>query len=167
MGGKSAAYVGDRYKEKAVVFSGGATPLEPFIEMRLGTKPSSAKFYFTDTFDLISNTSRLTENNIRVVKTKEVYKKYLGGSHKVENYVEPIPETIKPINKPKLNYKQIKEKIVPVVNDINKMYPIVNVINKMYPQKKQPIITQFNNNPFNNNPFRRSICEERPELCYD
>ena len=85
-----------------------------------------------------------------------------------------------PINKPKLNYNQIKEKIdpvvnvndikekiVPVVNDINKMYPIVNVINKMYPQKKQPIITQFNNNPFNNNPFRRSICEERPELCYD
>ena len=53
LGGKSAAYVGDRYKEKAVVFSGGATPLEPFIEMRLGTKPSSAKFYFTDTFDAI------------------------------------------------------------------------------------------------------------------
>ena len=47
------------------------------------------------------------------------------------------------------------------------MYPIVNVINKMYPQKKQPIITQFNNNPFNDNPFRRSLCEERPELCYD
>ena len=180
LGGKSAAYVGDRYKEKAVVFSGGATPLEPFIEMRLGTKPSSAKFYFTDTFDLISNTSRLTENNIRVVKTKEVYKKYLGGSHKVENYVEPIPEIMNPINKPKLNYNQIKEKIdpvvnvndikekiVPVVNDINKMYPIVNVINKMYPQKKQSIITQFNNNPFNDNPFRRSLCEERPELCYD
>ena len=187
LGGTAARYVGDRYKEKAVVFSAGATPLEPFIEMKLGTKPSSAKFYFTDTLDLISNTSRLTENNVRVVTTKEVNKKYLGGSHKVENYVEPIPETIKPINKPKLNYKQIKEKIEPVVNDINKiepvvnvinkiepvvndinkMYPIVNVINKMYPQKKQSIITQFNNNPFNDNPFRRSICEERPELCYD
>lgn len=170
MGGTAARYVGDRYKEKAVVFSAGATPLEPFIEMRLGTKPSTAKFYFTDTIDIISNTSRLTEKNVKVVKTKEVYKKYLGGSHKVENYVESIPERIKPINRlysnskiqskkseftentPKLNYKQIKEKIDPVVN----------VINKMYPQKKQSIKTQFNDNP-----FRRSLCEERPELCYD
>lgn len=169
LGGKAAQYVGDRYKEKAVVFSAGATPLEPFIEMKLGTKPSTAKFYFTDTLDIISNTSRLTENNIRVVKTKEIYKKYLGGSHKVENYVEPIPERIKPINRlysnskiqskkteftentPKLNYKQIKEKINPIIN-------------KMYPQKKQSIKTQFTDNL---QPFNISICESKPWLCYD
>lgn len=169
LGGKAAQYVGDRYKEKAVVFSAGATPLEPFIEMKLGTKPSTAKFYFTDTLDIISNTSRLTENNIRVVKTKEVYKKYLGGSHKIENYVEPIPERIKPINRlysnskiqskkteftentPKLNYKQIKEKINPIIN-------------KMYPQQKQSTKTQFTDNL---QPFNISICESKPWLCYD
>lgn len=169
LGGKAAQYVGDRYKEKAVVFSAGATPLEPFIEMKLGTKPSTAKFYFTDTLDIISNTSRLTEKNIRVVKTKEIYKKYLGGSHKVENYVEPIPERIKPINRlysnskiqskkteftentPKLNYKQIKEKINPIIN-------------KMYPQQKQSTKTQFTDNL---QPFNISICESKPWLCYD
>ena len=172
LGGTVARYLADRYKEKAVVFSPGATPLEPLIEKTLGTKPSNTtKFYITDTLDLISNTVRLTENNVNIIKTKDVNKKSLTGSHSMDNYLPKIKERLKPVNKlypqskiqkatkteftentPKLNYKQIKEKIDPVVN----------VINKMYPQKKQSIKTQFNDNP-----FRRSLCEERPELCYD
>jgi hypothetical protein len=167
LGGTVARYIGDRYKEKAVVFSPGATPLEPFIEKTLGTKPSTAKFYVTDTLDLISNTVRLTEKNVNIIKTKEVNKKYFTGSHSMDNYLPKINEKINPINnklypqskiqkatktefnenKTKLNYKQIKEKINPIIN-------------KMYPQKATKTI-------FNENPFRRSMCEERPELCYD
>jgi hypothetical protein len=167
LGGTVARYIGDKYKEKAVVFSPGATPLEPFIEKTLGTKPSTAKFYVTDTLDLISNTVRLTEKNVNIIKTKEVNKKYFTGSHSMDNYLPKINEKINPINnklypqskiqkatktefnenKTKLNYKQIKEKINPIIN-------------KMYPQKATKTI-------FNENPFRRSICEERPELCYD
>jgi hypothetical protein len=167
LGGTVARYIGDKYKEKAVVFSPGATPLEPFIEKTLGTKPSTAKFYVTDTLDFLSNTVRLTEKNVNIIKTKEVNKKYFTGSHSMENYLPKINEKINPINnklypqskiqkatktefnenKTKLNYKQIKEKINPIIN-------------KMYPQKATKTI-------FNENPFRRSICEERPELCYD
>jgi hypothetical protein len=171
LGGTVARYIGDRYKEKAVVFSPGATPLEPFIEKTLGTKPSTAKFYFADTLDFLSNTARLTEKNVNIIKTKEVNKKYFTGSHAVSNFIEPIKEKINPINnklypqskiqkatktefnenKTKLNYKQIKEKINPIIN-------------KMYPQKETQKATKT---IFNENPFRRSICEERPELCYD
>ena len=133
LGGTVARYIGDRYSEKAVVFSAGATPLEPLIEKKLGTKPSTAKFYFTDTFDLLSNTSKFTEKNIRIVKTKEVNKKYFTGSHKVENYLEPVTQKLNPI--------------------LNKMYPL--------PKKEKSKITQFIN------PFEKSICELRPELCYD
>jgi len=167
MGGTVARYLADRYKEKAVVFSPGATPLEPFIEKTLGTKPSTAKFYVTDTLDFLSNTVRLTEKNVNIIKTKEVNKKRFTGSHDVDNYLPKIKEKINPINnklypqskiqkatktefnenKTKLNYKQIKEKINPIIN-------------KMYPQKATKTI-------FNENPFRRSMCEERPELCYD
>ena len=168
LGGTVARYLADRYKEKAVVFSPGATPLEPFIEKTLGTKPSTAKFYVTDTLDLISNTVRLTEKNVNIIKTKEVNKKRLTGSHSMDNYLPKIKEKLNPINnklypqskiqkanktefnenKTKLNYKQIKEKINPIIN-------------KMYPQK------ETTKTIFNENPFRRSICEERPELCYD
>lgn len=171
LGGTVARYIGDRYKEKAVVFSPGATPLEPFIEKTLGTKPSTAKFYVTDTLDLISNTVRLTEKNVNIIKTKEVNKKRLTGSHSMDNYLPKIKEKLNPINnklypqskiqkttktefnenKTKLNYKQIKEKINPIIN-------------KMYPQKETQKATKT---IFNENPFRRSICEERPELCYD
>jgi len=171
LGGTVARYIGDRYQEKAVVFSAGATPLEPFIEKTLGTKPSTAKFYVTDTLDLISNTSRLTEKNVNIIKTKEVNKKYFTGSHSMDNYLPKINEKLNPINnklypqskikkatktefnenKTKLNYKQIKEKINPIIN-------------KMYPQKETQKTTKT---IFNENPFRRSICEERPELCYD
>ena len=167
MGGTVARYLADRYKEKAVVFSPGATPLEPFIEKTLGTKPSTAKFYVTDTLDFLSNTVRLTEKNVNIIKTKEVNKKRFTGSHDVDNYLQKIKEKLNPINnklypqskiqkatktefnenKTKLNYKQIKEKINPIIN-------------KMYPQKATKTI-------FNENPFRRSMCEERPELCYD
>jgi hypothetical protein len=167
MGGTVARYLADRYKEKAVVFSPGATPLEPFIEKTLGTKPSTAKFYVTDTLDFLSNTVRLTEKNVNIIKTKEVNKKRFTGSHDVDNYLPKIKEKLNPINnklypqskiqkatktefnenKTKLNYKQIKEKINPIIN-------------KMYPQKATKTI-------FNENPFRRSMCEERPELCYD
>jgi hypothetical protein len=168
LGGTVARYLADRYKEKAVVFSPGATPLEPFIEKTLGTKPSTAKFYVTDTLDFISNTVRLTEKNVNIIKTKEVNKKRLTGSHSMDNYLPKIKEKLKPINnklypqskiqkatktefnenKTKLNYKQIKEKINPIIN-------------KMYPKSKTTKTI------FNENPFRRSICEERPELCYD
>lgn len=119
LGGTVARYIGDRYSEKAVVFSAGATPLEPLIEKKLGTKSSTAKFYFTDTFDLLSNTSKFTEKNIRIVKTKEVNKKYFTGSHKVENYLEPVTQKLNPI--------------------LNKMYPL--------PKKEKSKITQFIN-PF-------------------
>jgi hypothetical protein len=34
----------------------------------------------------------------------------------------------------------------------------------MYPQKETQKATRT---IFNENPFRRSMCEERPELCYD
>lgn len=168
MGGTVARYLADRYKEKAVVFSPGATPLEPFIEKTLGTKPSTAKFYVTDTLDFLSNTIRLTEKNVNIIKTKEVNKKRFTGSHDVDNYLPKIKEKLNPINnklypqskiqkatktefnenKTKLNYKQIKEKINPIIN-------------KMYPKSKTTKTI------FNENPFRRSICEERPELCYD
>jgi esterase/lipase len=171
LGGTVARYIGDKYEEKAVVFSPGATPLEPFIEKTLGTKPSTAKFYVTDTLDFLSNTVRLTEKNVNIIKTKEVNKKYFTGSHSVDNYLPKINEKINPINnklypqskiqkatktefnenKTKLNYKQIKEKINPIIN-------------KMYPQKETQKATKT---IFNENPFRRSICEERPELCYD
>jgi hypothetical protein len=171
MGGTVARYIGDKYKEKAVVFSPGATPLEPFIEKTLGTKPSTAKFYVTDTLDFLSNTVRLTEKNVNIIKTKEVNKKRFTGSHDVDNYLPKIKEKLKPINnklypqskiqkanktefnenKTKLNYKQIKEKINPIIN-------------KMMPQKETQ---KARRTIFNENPFRRSICEERPELCYD
>ena len=171
MGGTVARYIGDKYKEKAVVFSPGATPLEPFIEKTLGTKPSTAKFYVTDTLDFLSNTVRLTEKNVNIIKTKEVNKKRFTGSHDVDNYLPKIKEKLNPINnklypqskiqkatktefnenKTKLNYKQIKEKINPIIN-------------KMYPQKETQKETKT---IFNQNPFRRSMCEERPELCYD
>ena len=132
LGGTVARYIGDRYSEKAVVFSAGATPLEPYIEKKLGTKPSTAKFYFTDTFDLLSNTSKFTEKNIRIVKTKEVNKKYFTGSHDPSNYLEPIK--------------------------------ITKLLNKMYPQKiKQTIFKS----QYSEEPFKKSICEIRPELCYD
>jgi len=171
LGGTVARYLADRYKEKAVVFSPGATPLEPFIEKTLGTKPSTAKFYVTDTLDFLSNTVRLTEKNVNIIKTKDVNKKYFTGSHSMENYLPKINEKINPINnklypqskiqkatktefnenKTKLNYKPIKEKINPIIN-------------KMYPQKETQ---KARRTIFNENPFRISICEERPELCYD
>ena len=171
LGGTVARYIGDKYEEKAVVFSPGATPLEPFIEKTLGTKPSTAKFYVTDTLDLLSNTVRLTEKNVNIIKTKDVNKKYFTGSHSMENYLPKINEKINPINnklypqskiqkatktefnenKTKLNYKPIKEKINPIIN-------------KMMPQKETQ---KARRTIFNENPFRRSICEERPELCYD
>jgi hypothetical protein len=136
LGGTVARYIGDRYKEKAVVFSAGSTPLEPYIEKKLGNAPSTAKFYFTDTFDLLSNTSKYTEKNIRIVKTKDVNKKYIGGSHKVENYLEPVKEKLNPI--------------------VSKMYPKI---------KTKSVKSEFNNQ--REEPFKKSICQLRPELCYD
>jgi len=85
LGGTVARYLGDRYSEKAVVFSAGATPLEPLINKYLNVKPSTAKFYLTNTLDVISNTSRLTEKNVVSVKQKS--KKYLTGSHDIMNYL--------------------------------------------------------------------------------
>lgn len=100
LGGSTAEYIGDKYHEKSVVFNAGATPIEPILNTVFRLKPSSSKFYFTDTLDLISNTSMLTENNINIVTTKPEYRKYMLGSHKIENYLPPIPEKITPINKP-------------------------------------------------------------------
>ena len=138
LGGTVARYIGDRYSEKAVVFSAGATPLEPLIEKKLGTKSSTAKFYFTDTFDLLSNTSKFTEKNIRIVKTKEVNKKYFTGSHKVENYLEATFDK----GSTKFGIKGMRSPL-------------------SAPKKEKSKITQFIN------PFEKSICELRPELCYD
>ena len=138
LGGTVARYIGDRYSEKAVVFSAGATPLEPYIEKKLGTKPSTAKFYFTDTFDLLSNTSKFTEKNIRIVKTKEVNKKYFTGSHDPSNYLEPTRGS--------------------AANPLIKMYP---------PPKKEKSKRISFVDRGGALPFERSICELRPELCYE
>lgn len=143
LGGTVARYIGDRYSEKAVVFSAGATPLEPLIEKKLGTKPSTAKFYFTDTFDLLSNTSKFTEKNIRIVKTKEVNKKYFTGSHDPSNYLEPVTQ--------KATFIKGNTKL----------------LNKMYPQKIKHGIEGVRSPMSAVNPFEKSICELRPELCYD
>ena len=143
LGGTVARYIGDRYSEKAVVFSAGATPLEPLIEKKLGTKSSTAKFYFTDTFDLLSNTSKFTEKNIRIVKTKEVNKKYFTGSHDPSNYLEPVTQ--------KATFIKGNTKL----------------LNKMYPQKIKHGIEGVRSPMSAVNPFEKSICELRPELCYD
>lgn len=149
LGGTVARYIGDRYSEKAVVFSAGATPLEPLIEKKLGTKPSTAKFYFTDTFDLLSNTSKFTEKNIRIVKTKEVNKKYFTGSHKVENYLEATFDK----GSTKFGIKGVRSPL--------------SALNKMYPQKIKYGIEGVHSTMSAVNPFEKSICELRPELCYD
>jgi predicted esterase YcpF (UPF0227 family) len=138
LGGTIARYIGDRYNEKAVVFSAGATPLEPYIEKKLGTTPSKAKFYFTDTLDILSNTSKLTEKNVRIVRTKENNKKYFTGSHNPSNYLPEIKEKIKPVN------VKVNEIIQPKTNK-----------------------TQFKNIQINEEPFKKSICELKPYLCYD
>jgi predicted esterase YcpF (UPF0227 family) len=140
LGGTVARYIGDRYNEKAVVFSAGASPLEPYIEKKLGTAPSTAKFYFTDTFDLLSNTSKFTEKNIRIVKTKDVNKKYFTGSHDPSNYLEPVKEKLKPIRE-----------------------SVTKSLTKMYPQKIKQ--TTFKTE-YSEDPFKKSICQLRPELCY-
>lgn len=143
LGGTVARYIGDKYQEKnTIVFSAGSTPLEPIIDYKLKNKPSIAKYYVTDTFDIISNTSKFIEKNINIIKTKEKNKKYFTGSHSLDNYIQPI-----------------KEKLNPIIN-------ASVLINKMYPPPKKSTKTKFISKD-NLQPFRKSICEERPELCYD
>ena len=143
LGGTVARYIGDRYSEKAVVFSAGATPLEPLIEKKLGTKPSTAKFYFTDTFDLLSNTSKFTEKNIRIVKTKEVNKKYFTGSHDPSNYLEATFDK----GSTKFGIKGVRSPLSAPKKEKSKRISFVDRGGAL--------------------PFERSICEIRPELCYD
>lgn len=119
MGGSMAKYIADKYNEKSVVFNAGSTPVELYTNKILGNKSSKTKFYVTDTLDLISNTSILTEKNINIIKTKEYNKKYLFGSHSIDNYLPTIREKINPI------------------------------INKMYPKPEKSIKLQTITNPFN------------------
>lgn len=155
LGGTVARYIGDRYKEKAVVFSAGASPLEPYIEKKLGTAPSTAKFYFTDTFDILSNTSKFTEKNIRIVKTKDVNKKYFTGSHAPSNYLEPIKEKLKPIRgADRSTLGRIKYGIKSVVNKTLNNYQNFDKGGALPYERSE-------------DPFKKSICQLRPELCYD
>lgn len=136
LGGTVARYIGDRYSEKAVVFSAGATPLEPFIEnvkrtFNFKPKTSSAKYYLTDTLDVISNTSRLTESNVVSVKQKS--KKYITGSHDIMNYLPN--HTYK--HTPKMSHTHTR---------------------KMTP-KNEYVQVDYN-------PFKISYCELYPEKCY-
>ena len=94
---------------------------------------------------MLSNTSKFTEKNIRIIKTKEVNKKYFTGSHKVENYLEATFDK----GSTKFGIKGVRSPL----SALNKMYPL--------PKKEKSKITQFIN------PFEKSICELRPELCYD
>jgi len=154
LGGTTARYIGDRYNEKAVVFSAGATPLEPFLNKELEIAPSKAKFYLTDTLDVISNTSRLTEHDVNIVKTKDAYRKYFTGSHSIENYLPEITK-INPIS------KKINE------NEIN-VRTIKTQFTKEILNKKMDKIKEINENTnVSNEPFKKSLCELKPYLCYD
>jgi hypothetical protein len=155
LGGTVARYIGDRYNEKAVVFSAGASPLEPYIEKKLGTAPSTAKFYFTDTFDLLSNTSKFTEKNIRIVKTKDVNKKYFTGSHDPSNYLEPVKEKLKPIRgADRSTLGRIKHGIKSAVNKTLNNYQNFDKGGALPYERSE-------------DPFKKSICQLRPELCYE
>jgi esterase/lipase len=157
LGGTTARYIGDRYNEKAVVFSAGATPLEPFLNKELEIAPSKAKFYLTDTLDVISNTSRLTEHDVNIVKTKDAYRKYFTGSHSIENYLPEITK-INPISK-KINENEIIPKTIKTQ---------FNQISKEILMKKMDKIKERNENTnVSNEPFRKSLCELKPYLCYD
>lgn len=176
LGGTTARYVGDRYNEKAVVFSAGATPLEPFLDKELGIAPSKAKFYLTDTLDVISNTSRLTEHDVNIVKTKDQYRKYFTGSHSIENYLPEINK-LTPIN-PKINVDEIKPKSNKTqFNEIKpmKMSAPANLkvptapasVNKEIVAKKMSKLNENVNDIINDEPFRKSLCELKPWLCYN
>jgi len=156
LGGTTARYIGDRYNEKAVVFSAGATPLEPFLDKELGIAPSKAKFYLTDTLDVISNTSRLTEHDVNIVKTKDAYRKYFTGSHSIENYLPEITK-INPISK-KINENEIIPKTIKTQ---------FNQISKEILMKKMDKMKEINENTnVPNEPFKKSLCELKPYLCY-
>jgi esterase/lipase len=157
LGGTTARYIGDRYNEKAVVFSAGATPLEPFLNKELEIAPSKAKFYLTDTLDVISNTSRLTEHDVNIVKTKDAYRKYFTGSHSIENYLPEITK-INPISK-KINENEIIPKTIKTQ---------FNQISKEILMKKMDKMKEINENTnVSNEPFKKSLCELKPYLCYD
>lgn len=193
LGGTTARYVGDKFQERAVVFNAGATPLEPIIDTIFRVKPSSAKFYFTDTLDLISNTSRLTENDTNIVTTKPEYKKYFTGSHKIENYLPEIPPKLNPIN-PKgdaLTYLHREPLNTTIIkNRIDYASPVFDtifneaVINTI--QESAPLIKNYTHSAIalrisdeiqkkqkaikiqftSTSPFQQSICETQPEKCY-
>jgi hypothetical protein len=120
LGGSVAHYIGDKYNEKSVVFNAGSTPVELYTNKILGNKPSKTKFYITDTLDLLSNSSIITENkkNINIIKTKDYNKKYLFGSHSIDNYLP-----------------QVREKMNPIIN-------------KMYPKQEKSIKTNYISEPF-------------------
>ncbi len=189
LGGTTARYVGDRYNEKAVVFSAGATPLEPFLNKELEIAPSKAKFYLTDTLDVISNTSRLTEHNVNIVRTKDTYRKYFTGSHSIENYLPEITK-INPISK-KINENEIIPKTIKTqfnalnvntnVNtnvNVNKEIKtsakiIGDVVNNVISDVRSEIVNkkmnkmkERNENVNVSEPFRKSLCELKPYLCY-
>lgn len=158
LGGTTARYIGDRHNEKAVVFSAGATPLEPFLDKELGIAPSKAKFYLTDTLDVISNTSRLTEHDVNIVRTKNEYRKYFTGSHSIENYLPEI-NVLTPIN-PKINVDEIK----PKSNKIQ--FNMGTAPSKEIVAKKMSKLNENVNNIITDEPFKKSICESKPWLCY-
>jgi predicted esterase YcpF (UPF0227 family) len=166
LGGSVARYVGDRNAVKAVVFNSGQTPLQPVVDTVVGTRPSSTKYYLTDTLDLISNTSRLTEKNVNIVTTKPKQRKAWLGSHDIENYIPP---------KPKMKETTVTPKPMTTKPTVNQVVtkPTVNV-----PKKKMLNVVQYNKmkeikmTPKNEyiqvdyTPFKMSYCDLYPEKCY-
>jgi len=168
LGGSVARYVGDRNAVKAVVFNAGQTPLQPVVDTVVGTRPSSTKFYLTDTLDLISNTSRLTEKNVNIVTTKPEQRKAWLGSHDIENYIpnKPNPITKLVVNVPALNVPVVtKPSVKPTVTKPVSAPKKINVVqyNKMKEIKMTPKNEYIQ---VDYTPFKVSYCDLYPEKCY-
>jgi hypothetical protein len=168
LGGSVARYVGDRNAVKAVVFNSGQTPLQPVVDTVVGTRPSSTKFYLTDTLDLISNTSRLTEKNVNIVTTKPEQRKAWLGSHDIENYIPNKPNPVTKLTVPAPMTTVTKPTVKPSVN-VSK--PVVNVPKKInvvqYNKMKEVKMTPKNEYiQVDYTPFKVSYCDLYPEKCY-
>ncbi|AYR04604.1 putative lipase [Chrysochromulina parva virophage Larry] len=157
LGGSVARYVGDRNAVKAVVFNSGQTPLQPVVDTVVGTRPSSTKYYLTDTLDLISNTSRLTEKNVNIVTTKPKQRKAWLGSHDIENYIPNKPQ-LNPVNVPTVTKPTVTKPTVTKPSKIN-----VVQYNKMKEVKMTPKNEYIQ---VDYTPFKVSYCDLYPEKCY-
>ena len=164
LGGSVARYIGDRNAVKAVVFNAGQTPLQPVVDTVVGTRPSSTKFYLTDTLDLISNTSRLTEKNVNIVTTKPKQRKAWLGSHDIENYIPNKPNPVTKLVVPSVSVN-VPKPMSPSVNVKPTIPKKINVVqyNKMKEIKMTPKNEYIQ---VDYTPFKISYCDLYPEKCY-